>query len=432
MHLPTLHQHELKARQVVVRVDMNVPLRNGRIADDQRIRASLPAIRTILDNGGAAIVLSHLGRPEEGRPQASLSLRPVAQRLQELLDHEVGFSEDYLDGLHVDPGEVLMCENVRFNRGEKADDPDLSQILAGLGDLFVMDAFACAHRPHASSHGAIVHAEQACAGPLMEHELSVLDAVMHDWQRAVTAIIGGAKISSKAQTLKALAAKVDHLVPVGGIANTFLASRGCSVGRSLFEPDWFDTARELCARAESGGASVHHPLDVVCAERIDADRGRLCHVDDIREHEMIVDLGSESLTRVHSCIADAGTVLWSGPVGVFENPAFANGTREIAKAVAASPAFRWPAAVIHWPPLPSLDWRRAFHIYQRAAAPFFILLKVVSCRRLPRLKTITTEHNNDRDNQRVFGQYPAHQDYCHLGAGHARSRGSARVAESRG
>ena len=339
MRLPVLNDYTLKARRVAVRVDMNVPMHEGKIADDQRIRASLPTIRRVLDAGGSAVVLSHLGRPKEGQFGAGLSLRPAARRLQRLLGNPVRFAEDYLGGLAVQPGEVVVCENVRFNKGEKSNDKDLSRALAALGDLFVMDAFACAHRAHASTQGAVACAERACAGPLLEKELSILGNVLEKWQRPVAAIIGGAKISSKFTTLSALANKVDTLVLGGGIANTVMASRGCPVGRSLVEKDWFDSARRLCHQAEQGGAKVHVPVDVICAGEVHARNGVCRKAADVQEQEMILDLGTDSIDQLHRCLRTAKTLLWSGPLGVFENPAFANGTEKLAQLIAASEAY---------------------------------------------------------------------------------------------
>ena len=336
--MAALNNYALTGQRALVRVDMNVPMRQGRVVDDQRIRASLDTVRAIANAGGAAIILSHLGRPEEGRADAAFSLRPVAKRLQRLLGRAVHFAEDYLNGLTPADGEVVMCENVRFNQGEKSNDDQLARALAGLGELFVMDAFACAHRAHASTCGVIAHARQACAGPLLEHEISVLDAVMKEWRRPVAAIIGGAKISSKFQTLTAMAGKVDDLILGGGIANTMLASQGCPSGRSLVEESWFAAARELCRQAERGGARLHTPVDVICADNPQADSGVCRPADGVQEHEMILDIGPASVERLGQCLSEAKTIVWSGPLGVFENPAFANGTREIARAVAAANA----------------------------------------------------------------------------------------------
>ena len=326
------------AHHVIVRVDMNVPMDGGRVVDDQRIRASLPTIRHSLSAGCATTVLSHLGRPREGQFDKRLSLRPVAQRLGELLGEEVRFAESYLDGLAARRGETVVCENVRFNTGEKANDEGLSRALARLGDLFVMDAFACAHRSHASTHGAIVYAKQACSGMLLNKELSDLTAIIDRWRKPVVAIIGGAKISSKFKTLEALMMKVDELVPVGGMANTLLASCGYSLGRSLVEKDWLPSAQRLQRMTEQGGAQLFMLSDVVCAGDIDAPSGTQRLVDKVRHNEMILDIGHDSIHRLCQSIARAGTVLWSGPAGVFENPAFAKGTQMIAHAIADASA----------------------------------------------------------------------------------------------
>lgn len=327
-----------QSHRAVVRVDMNVPMHGGQITDDQRIRACLATIRMIVDAGGSAIVLSHLGRPQEGQAEDRFSLRPVAERLQQLLERPVRFSDDYLHGLTVHPGETVMCENVRFNPGERANDQHLAQALASLGDLFVMDAFACAHRAHASTCGAIACAPQCCAGPLLEKELSVLGTVVKDWQRPVVAIIGGAKISSKLKTLAALAGKVDDLVLGGGIANTVLASQGHHVGCSLIEKEWFAAAQELLHRAQQSGVRLHVPMDVVCADNINASHGIPRRLEDIGAEEMILDLGRDSIHKLQQCLHSAKTILWSGPLGVFENPAFAHGTQTLAQCIAAAEA----------------------------------------------------------------------------------------------
>jgi phosphoglycerate kinase len=330
----------LAGKRVLIREDFNVPVENGAVTSDVRIRAALPTLTRALDARAAVIVLSHLGRPEEGKPDPDLSLEPVAQRLRELLKRPVRFAKEWLDGVDAAPGEVVLCENVRFNKGEKKDDEALARRLARLCDVFVMDAFGTAHRAEASTHGVARFAPVACAGPLLAAELDALTRALENPARPLLAIVGGSKVSTKLTVLEVLLAKVDQLIVGGGIANTFIAAQGHSVGKSLCEPDLIDTARRLAERAQAEGRSIPVPTDVVVARELSADaKGTVRTVDRVGADEMILDIGPHTAAAFRDLIASAGTVLWNGPVGVFEHDAFGAGTRAIAEAIAASSAY---------------------------------------------------------------------------------------------
>ena len=330
----------LAGKRVLIREDFNVPVEKGAVTSDVRIRAALPTLTRALDARAAVIVLSHLGRPEEGKPDPDLSLEPVAQRLRELLKRPVRFAKEWLDGVDAAPGEVVLCENVRFNKGEKKDDEALARRLARLCDVFVMDAFGTAHRAEASTHGVARFAPVACAGPLLAAELDALTRALENPARPLLAIVGGSKVSTKLTVLEVLLANVDQLIVGGGIANTFIAAQGHSVGKSLCEPDLIDTARRLAERAQAEGRSIPVPTDVVVARELSADaKGTVRTVDRVGADEMILDIGPHTAAAFRDLIANAGTVLWNGPVGVFEHDAFGAGTRAIAEAIAASPAY---------------------------------------------------------------------------------------------
>jgi len=330
----------LAGKRVLIREDFNVPIEDGVVTSDLRIRAALPTLRHALEAGAAVIVLSHLGRPEEGRVDPQLSLEPVAQRLRELLQRPVRLAAEWLDGVDLAPGELVLCENVRFNKGEKKDDEGLARKLAKLCDVFVMDAFGTAHRAEASTHGVARFAPVACAGPLLAAELDALTRALDEPARPLLAIVGGSKVSTKLTVLETLLAKVDQLIVGGGIANTFLAAQGHGVGKSLYEPDLVPTARRLAARATEEGRTIPLPTDVVVAREISATAtGTMRTVDRIGAEELILDIGPRTAEAFRKLIAGAGTILWNGPVGVFEHDAFGAGTRAIAEAIAASPAF---------------------------------------------------------------------------------------------
>jgi len=331
---------DLAGRRVMIREDLNVPIKDGRITSEQRLLASLPTIRAALDAGARVLVLSHLGRPTEGQFDAAASLAPVAEWLSQHLAQPVRLQRDWLDAVEVETGEVVLCENVRFNVGEEADDEALAKRMAALCDVFVMDAFGTAHRAQASTHGVIRHAPIACAGPLLAAELDALSKALKHPARPLLAIVAGSKVSTKLSLLHNLVDKVDQLIVGGGIANTFIAAHGYGVGRSLHEPALIGVAREIEAKANIRGASIPLPVDVVTATALSADvKATVEGIDTVSEQEMILDIGPKTAADYAKLIAAAGTVVWNGPVGVFEIDSFAQGTRAIAQAIAASSAF---------------------------------------------------------------------------------------------
>ncbi len=331
---------DLADKRVLIREDMNVPVKNGEVTNDRRIRACLPTLRLALEKGAAVIVLSHLGRPIEGQPDAELSLRPVADRLAALLEHPVTLLTNWLDGVEVKPGQVVLCENVRFNVGEKANDDALSRKLAALCDVYVMDAFGTAHRAQSSTHGVARYASVACAGPLLAAELDALCAVLDTPKRPLVAIVGGSKVSSKLTLLKALMPKVDQLIVGGGIANTFIAAAGHNVGKSLYEADLIGTAKELIAQGNKGGAKIPIPVDVVVAKEFSATaEATIKTVDAMDDDDQALDIGPVTAKLLADMLKDAGTIVWNGPLGVFEFASFADGTRVVGEAIAESSAF---------------------------------------------------------------------------------------------
>jgi len=338
--MKTLDQVDVAGKRVLIRTDLNVPIRAGQVTSDARITAALPTLRQALDGGAAVLVMSHLGRPTEGSPEPEYSLKPVAERLTELLGRPVTLVEDWIDGIDIRPGEIKLLENVRFLEGEKANDDALAEKMAALADVLVFDAFATAHRAQASTEGVIRHAKLAVAGPLLAREVAALDKALAKPARPLVAIVGGAKVSGKLQVLEALVDKVDQLIVGGGIANTFLAAAGKRVGASLHEPDLVDTARDLMHKAEAKGAGIPLPSDVLTAERFHQEaHASLRDVDRIHADEMILDIGPETAGRLATLIKSAGTVLWNGPVGVFEFESFHSGTQAVAHAVAACEGF---------------------------------------------------------------------------------------------
>jgi phosphoglycerate kinase len=330
----------LAGKRVMIREDLNVPVEGGVVTSDARIRAALPTIRAALEQGARVILLSHLGRPKEGEFSAENSLAPVATRLGELLGQPVRLQRDWLDGVECAPGEVVLCENVRFNKGEKKDDETLARRMAALCDVFVMDAFGTAHRAEASTHGVARFAPIACAGPLLVGELEALERALAHPARPLVAIVAGSKVSTKLTVLESLLAKVDKLIVGGGIANTFLAATGVAVGKSLHEPDMLDTARALLAQAKSRGADIPLPTDVVVAtEFAPTAIATVKPVAAVGADELILDIGPQTAAVLAQMLQSAGTILWNGPVGVFEFDQFGGGTRVIAEAIARSPAF---------------------------------------------------------------------------------------------
>jgi len=330
---------DLQGKRVLIREDLNVPVADGAVASDARIRAALPTIRAALDAGAAVMLMSHLGRPTEGQPENSFSLQPVADRLAKLLERDVPLVKDWIDGVEVATGDVVLLENVRFLEGEKACDEALAKKMASLCDIFVMDAFGTAHRAHASTYGVAEHAAIACAGPLLSTELEALAKALDNPARPFVAIVGGSKVSTKLTVLDALADVVDCLIVGGGIANTFIAAAGHDVGKSLYEPDMLDTARDLTSNT-SDRAEIPVPTDVVVADEFSAEaKATTKLVDAVSADELILDIGPETAEKFADIIASAGTIIWNGPVGVFEIDQFGEGTKVLAEAIAASNAF---------------------------------------------------------------------------------------------
>jgi phosphoglycerate kinase len=330
---------DLAGKRVLIREDLNVPVDNGRVSSDARIRAALPTILQALEANAAVMLMSHLGRPKEGKADDEFSLRPVARALSALLGRDVPLIENWIDGVEVSPGQAVLLENVRFLNGEKSCDEGLSRRMAALCDVFVMDAFGTAHRAQASTYGVARFAPVACAGPLLTAELEALGKALEQPARPVVAIVGGSKVSTKLTVLDALAGIVDELIVGGGIANTFIAAAGHRVGKSLFEAEMLDQARAL-ATNESDRARIPVPVDVVVAKEFAASaKGEIRPVDGVRDDELILDIGPESAARFADIIAGAGTIIWNGPVGVFEFDQFGEGTRVIAEGIARSKAF---------------------------------------------------------------------------------------------
>lgn len=331
---------DLRGKRVLIREDLNVPIEDGKIGSTQRLDAALPTIRAARDAGAKVLVISHLGRPKEGHFDEGLSLAPVAQWLDEKLGGKVRLERDYLDGVEVGEGEVVVLENCRMNVGEGNDDEGLAKKYAALCDIFVMDAFGTAHRAQASTHGVIAQAPQAAAGPLLSAELDALDKALEKPAKPVLAIVAGSKVSTKLTLLANLADKVDQLIVGGGIANTFIAAAGHNVGNSLYERDLIDDAKRVIADARARGAEVPMPVDVVVATEFSAHAAATVKpVAQVRENEMILDIGPETAKQYAQLIGKAGTIVWNGPVGVFEFDAFGKGTQTLAQAIADSDAF---------------------------------------------------------------------------------------------
>jgi phosphoglycerate kinase len=331
---------DLSGKRVLIRQDLNVPVKNGKVTSDIRIQASVPTIQKALAGGAAVILLSHLGRPEEGQYAEDASLKPVAERLSELLGQPVRLEKDWLDGIDIKSGEVVLCENVRFNVGEGKDSDELGRKMAALCDIFVMDAFGTAHRAQASTHSVAKHAPVACAGPLLASELDALGKALETPVKPLIAIVGGSKVSTKLTVLKSLSEKVDQLIVGGGIANTFIAAAGFPVGKSLYEEDLIEEAKQLIEMAKKNGSDIPIPVDVVCAKEFSETAiASVKKVEDVEADDMIMDIGPETAKRYAQLLKSAGTIVWNGPVGVFEFDQFGNGTKSLATAIAESSAF---------------------------------------------------------------------------------------------
>ena len=334
-------QGRVAGKRVFIRADLNVPQDDaGRITEDTRIRASIPCIRMALDAGAAVMVTSHLGRPTEGQLRPEDSLAPVATRLAQLLGRPVPLVADWVGGVQVRPGELVLLENCRGNPGEKKNNPELARKMAALCDIFVHDAFGSAHRAEASTYGIAQFAPVACAGPLLSAEIDAITRALANPRRPLVAIVAGSKVSTKLSILQSLAAKVDQLIVGGGIANTFLLAAGLPIGKSLAEPALLDDARAVIAAMKARGADVPIPTDVVTAKTFAADAAAtIKQAAAVADDDLILDIGPDTARRLADQIKAAGTIVWNGPVGVFEFDAFANGTETIARAIAASPAF---------------------------------------------------------------------------------------------
>lgn len=345
MNFQRMTDLDLKGKRVLIREDLNVPVKNGQITSDARLRAALPTIQQALNQGAAVIVCSHLGRPVEGEPKAEQSLAPVARYLSDALGQPVALKDDYLNGIEVNPGQVVLLENVRFNTGEKKNSAELAQQYANLCDVFVMDAFGTAHRAEASTEGVARLAKIAAAGPLLAAELDALGRAMQAPEKPMVAIVAGSKVSTKLEVLNSLSGICDQLIVGGGIANTFLAAAGYNVGKSLIEADMIDTAKAIAARI-----SIPLPIDVVVADAsqfdfadfmgsVAASTPVIKAVTEISDHDMILDIGPKTAQNFAALLKNARTILWNGPVGVFEVDAFGNGTQTLAQAIADSTGF---------------------------------------------------------------------------------------------
>jgi phosphoglycerate kinase len=340
MKIKKMSSLDLAGKRVLIREDLNVPIKDGEVSSDARIRAALPTIKAALDAKAHVLVMSHLGRPEEGKFSEELSLAPVARRMTQLLGVPVTLKRDWLEGVSVGAGEVVLLENVRFNKGEKKDSEELAKKMAALCDIYVMDAFGTAHRAEASTHGVAKFAPVACAGPLLVSELSALETALENPARPLLAIVAGSKVSTKLTVLESLLGKVDRLIVGGGITNTFLAALGFNVGNSLHEPDMLDICKRLLEQAKRRDIVIPMPTDVVVATEFSSKaEADVKSVSAVSADEMILDIGPDSAEEMAKLIASAGTVLWNGPVGVFEFDQFGEGTRTLANAIARSKAF---------------------------------------------------------------------------------------------
>ncbi|HIG78568.1 MAG TPA: phosphoglycerate kinase [Cycloclasticus sp.] len=340
MSITNMQDLDLSGKRVLIRQDLNVPIKDGKVMSDARIRASLPTIQQAHEAGAMVMLMSHIGRPTEGEFDEAFSLKPVGEHLSMLLDRPVRLQKDWIDGVEGEAGDIILCENVRFNIGEKKDDEALAKKMAALCDVFVMDAFGTAHRAQASTRGVAKFAETACAGPLLSAELDALGKALHEPARPMLAIVGGAKVSTKLTVLDSMLDKVDQLIVGGGIANTFIAAQGHPVGKSLYEADLIDEAKALLVKAEKNGASIPVPVDVVCGKAFSESAEAVVKwVADVEDDDLILDVGPQTAKQYAEIVKAAGTIVWNGPLGVFEFDQFAEGTKTLAKAIAESRGF---------------------------------------------------------------------------------------------
>jgi len=331
---------DLKGKRILIRQDLNVPIKDGKVSSDKRIKASLPTIELALNAGAKVMIMSHLGRPTEGEYNEEFSLAPVAEHMGALLNKTVKLEKNWLDHINVNEGEVVICENVRFNVGEKKNDDDLAKKMASLCDIYVMDAFGTAHRAQASTHGVSKYATTACAGPLLANELDALGKALDNPARPMVAIVGGSKVSTKLTVLDSLSKIVDQLIVGGGIANTFIAAAGHNVGKSLYEADLVDEAKRLSEAAKVADGDIPVPVDIICAKEFaETAEATLKTVENASDDDMIFDIGPETSKQFAEILKSAGTIVWNGPVGVFEFDQFGEGTKALAMAIAESPAF---------------------------------------------------------------------------------------------
>ncbi len=340
MNIRHMKELDLKGKRVVIREDLNVPAKDGCITSDARLLVAIPTIQLALDQGAAVVLLSHLGRPKEGEFEEKFSLKPVGKRLSELLHIPVKFIDDISKPFQLGEGQCALCENVRFLVGEKANDKELAKKLAGLGDVYVMDAFATAHRAHASTEGALHFAKEVCVGPLMNKELDTLTCLLEMPSHPLLAIVGGAKVSTKLEVLGNLITKVDSLIVGGGIANTFLKAKGFTIGKSLCENDLLEAAKRILQEAKERNVDILLPKDVVVAKEFsESAPSRLCDIDEVQPDEMILDIGPESLASYQDVVAKATMIVWNGPVGAFEMKPFSHGTVGLAQSIAQAEAY---------------------------------------------------------------------------------------------
>jgi len=331
---------DLAGKRVLIRQDLNAPVKDGKVANDKRLRASLPTLKLALEAGAKVIVMTHRGRPKEGEFDPELSLAPVAEYLRQALKVEIKLVRDWRDGVDTLDGGIILLENIRYYVGEKANDPELAKKMAALCDIYVNDAFGTAHRSQASTEGVARYAPAACAGPVLSAELDALGKALDNPARPMVAIVGGSKVSTKLTLLGSLSKKVDRLIVGGGIANTFIAAMGHNVGRSLYEPDLVEESKKLMAAAKEQGGEIPVPVDVIVARELShTAMPRLKKVDQVADEEMIVDIGPETAKMYAAILKQAGTIVWNGPVGVFEYDQFAGGTKVLAHSAAESPAF---------------------------------------------------------------------------------------------